>query len=219
MNRLRACLLLLLVIAVEPTGAHAQSFELLDASRFWIRGTSSVNTFTCRAPYVRAAGRLPLSQPVRARPDSLQPRLAVPVQRFDCGNDRMTNDLKETLKAQAHPTIRFQLQRVERVVPPDTTGGWYRLHVLGTLTVAGTERLVRVSARGQRLGPGTYRVTGCKPLHMTYFGITPPTKFMGLIEVHDRIQVHFDLAVQVASATPAVAAVTAPAPTPSCSSN
>ena len=37
------------------------------------------------------------------------------------------------------------------------------------------------------------RVTGSTRLRLTDFGIEPPTKFFGLVRVHNEIDVHFDL--------------------------
>lgn len=193
-------------ITVLPATGQTQALDLLDQSRFWIQGTSSVNTFTCGVGTVRGDGPLPAS--ARAVSDAASTveggtTVTVPVQQFDCGNSRMTQDLKEALGADAHPTIRFRLHEVEDVVQPDSVDGWYRLTVLGFLTVSGTERLVRVSAWGRPVSSHVYRVRGCKPINMTYFGVTPPTKFMGLVKVHDRIQVHFDVLAMAAPTAPA----------------
>lgn len=189
-----------------PVAGQTVALDLLDQSQFWIHGSSSVNRFTCKVGTIRGDGPLPTSaRTVSAAASDAEgaTTVTVPVQEFDCGNDRMTQDLKETLNAGDHPTIRFRLHNVEKVVQPDSVDGWYRLTVLGFLTVSGTERLVRVSAWGRPVSADVYRVRGCTPIDMTYFGITPPTKFMGLVKVHDRIEVHFDLLAEAAPNAPA----------------
>ncbi|PEN12275.1 hypothetical protein CRI94_14675 [Longibacter salinarum] len=210
MFRLRLHPLLILLLAATMTlGVSPQvtaqesidqrtSFELLEESRFWIRGSTTVNSFTCEVEAVRGDGVVPRVS-ASSVPVSLDrtASLDVPVQKFDCGNDRMSSDLRETLNASDHPQITFRLDKVEAIESPaETATEWYRLQVLGALTISGTERLVRISAWGRPVNDDVYRVTGCKDLKMTYFGIEPPTKFMSLVKVKDRIVVHFDLLVE-----------------------
>jgi hypothetical protein len=180
--------------------ADVPPLELHAASRFWIDGSSTVNRFTCRVGTVEGYGPLPIGNAAGPEAAMDTTGLAVPVGRFDCGNRRMTEDLKDALQAERHPTITFTLYDARLEARPDTAGGWYRLEALGHLTIAGTERLVRTTAWGRPLADGRYRVRGCKPLDMTYFGITPPTKFLGAVKVHDRIEVHYDLIAQPADA-------------------
>lgn len=142
--------------------------------------------------------------------------MTVPVQRFDCGHRRMTSDMHETLEAEAHPTIRFELADAAVVAAPDAPDGWYRLQATGTLTIAGTERSIEALAWGRPLGDGRYRVRGCKSLLMTDFGIDPPTKFLGVVKVHDRIEVLFDLIGQPASLPDATPLMITSNDLPSC---
>lgn len=188
----------MLCLPARSAAQEATAFELLEESRFWIQGTTTVNSFTCEVQAVRGEGVVP-RVPASALPVALDrsASLDVPVQQFDCGNERMSSDLRETLHAGDHPRITFRLEKVEAIEPPsDTTTEWYRLQVLGTLTIAGTERLVRISAWGRSVDDDVYRVSGCKDLKMTYFGVEPPTKFMSLVKVKDRIVAHFDLLVE-----------------------
>jgi hypothetical protein len=183
--------------------ASADPFVVLNASSFWINGTTTVNAFTCRVEDVRGSGQVP-RVPASAVPVSLDqsPSLDVPVREFDCGNKRMSKDLREALHAEAHPTIQFRLENVERITrPTDASHDWYRLDVVGALTIAGTERRVQISAWGRPVTGEVYRVSGCKDLQMTAFGIDPPTKFLSLIKVRNDIEVHFDLLVETRQTT------------------
>jgi len=215
---------LLCGLFAEPAVGQSSALELLDGSRFWIRGTSTVNTFSCTVDSVRGDGALPTgSSDVSTAAERAEgaASLTVPVQQFDCGRTQMTEDLKETLRADEHPTIRFRLHEVEDTVPPDRADGWHRVAALGYLTVSGTERLVRVTAEGRPVEEGIYRLRGCKPIRMTYFGVEPPTKFMGVIKVDDRIEVHFDLLATAASQEPSTlqiadSSLTIPTDSPAC---
>lgn len=208
-----ACLLMSAAVLLPPAqaqtasrtapAASADPFVVLDASSFWINGTTTVNEFTCRVEDVRGSGHIPRVS-ASAVPVSFKqtPSLDVPVHQFDCGNKRMSKDLREALEAEAHPTIQFHLETVERITQSaEQAHDWYRLDVVGALTIAGTERRVQISAWGQPVTGQVYRVSGCKDLQMTDFGIDPPTKFLSLIKVRNDIEVHFDLLVETRQAT------------------
>lgn len=177
-------------------------------SRFWIKGEATTHDFTCVVERVEGTATLPPAseaetttsrQPSRSEGQA-QALVRVPVEAFDCGNSRMTADLKETLQMEAHPTIRLELVHASVVGPVVGRAGWHRIEALGTLTIAGTKRLRRIHLIGRAMGDDRYRVQGCHTLRMTYFGIEPPTKALGLIKVKNRVEVQFDLLAHASSA-------------------
>jgi hypothetical protein len=174
---------------------------LRDSARALPEATSGPQPRDAKASAPAAS---PASAPASG-PAPLDVEVRVPVRQFDCGKDPMNEDLYEALKSESHPLIRYRLQRV-RLLPPsqasaDSAGGspdtetprWRPVRTTGALTVAGSTRTVTVFARARRLGDGRARVRGKKPLRMTSFGVTPPEALFGMIEVEDRITVHFDL--------------------------
>lgn len=198
-----ACVLLGVLTAFGSAHVWGQTPVVVQPeSQFWIEGSSTVNTFTCRVERISGHGRINAAAPSSHDTTASQPveaMLTVPVRTFDCGNRRMTHDLYEALKANTYPTIQYELDTAYVATRPDTTDGWYQLRAQGELTIAGTERPIEISARGRRLAENRFRIRGRKPLEMTDFGIEPPTKFLGLIRVHDRIEVYFDLFATTAS--------------------
>jgi len=132
-----------------------------------------------------------------------QPEVIVrmPVQAFDCGRRRITEDLQESLEMGEHPGIRFELVHASVGAPTDTSGQWRAIRVLGALTLAGTKRLVNLEAKGHAIDEDRFRVQGCRPIQMTDFNIEPPTKALGLIEVKDRVEVQFDLPAHASAET------------------
>lgn len=189
-----------------PLQGQAQGTVLtLDStSRFWIQGEATTHSFTCTVDRVEAKARIVTSQDTSAAsatPEQTEVLVTVPVRAFDCGNSRMTADLKETLGAEEHPTIRFELIDASVGTETDTSARWRPVEVLGPLTISGTKRLMRIEAAGRALGTDHFRVRGCKPIRMTYFGIEPPTKAFGLIRVKNRVEVQFDLLARSTSAT------------------
>lgn len=183
--------------------AQGKHFTVHSKSQFWIRGEATTHDFTCVVSHVGGMGQLPSTQdtvPASADEEQAMVRVRVPVQAFECGNRPMTQDLQETLKVEEHPEIRFELVHASVVTPTDSSAAWRTIEVLGALTIAGMKRLIRLRAVGRALDENHFRVRGCKPIRMTYFGIDPPTKALGLVRVENRVEVQFDLFAQAAEA-------------------
>jgi hypothetical protein len=187
-------LLLASLLAAGGAGqAQAQvQVSLLGESKLWIEGTSTVNSFTCKAGELEGSAALHAPGMVRtASNGQARAEVTVPVKAFDCGKTRMNRDFYEALKASAHPVIEYRLDRVEVVSGPEAGAGPYRLRAFGRLRIAGAERRVETNVQGLRAQDGRFRVEGSQPLLMTDFGIVPPTALMGLVKAHDRIVVRF----------------------------
>ena len=199
--------------------AQGTEIDLHPTSQFWIQGKATTHTFTCEVNRVEGEATLPSSQEAlssaqgRSDRGEQQPEVVVrvPVEAFDCGNSRMTADLKETLKMEEHPTIRLELVHATVRDPVPGQPNWRQVEVLGTLTIAGKKRLRRIHLTGRAFGDERFRIRGCHPVRMTYFGIEPPTKAFGLIKVKNRVEVQFDLYAHVESVAPDSAFASVPA--------
>jgi len=183
------------LLAAMPVTAQAQ-YRVGPASQFWIDGTSTVNSFTCAASEVAGHGVVKATESPSQHTD-LNAEVVIPVRAFDCGVRQMNRDMYEALKGQTHPAVRFAVDRAQ-LLPAPPYAEWTPVKVWGTITLAGEQRPVTVTAQGQRLGDGRVRVQGQHALRMTDFDITPPTGLLGLVRAHDDIVVRFDL---IAAAT------------------
>lgn len=196
---------LVLLGGASTAAAQGTAVTVHPKSQFWIQGEASSIDFTCRVGRVNGHAELPPARdtiPTSAdREEQTTAVVTVPVKAFDCGKDRMTRDLQDALKMEDHPEIRFELVHATVKGRVDTSTSWRRVEVLGTLTIAGTKRLTRLSALGQALDAEHFRVRGCHPIRMTYYNVDPPTKALGLIRVDNRVEVQFDLFAHAASGT------------------
>lgn len=188
MRRTPHALLLAALMLVGTLSAQAQ-LTLTEESRFWIDGTSSVNSFTCESRaadgYGVLAGRNDVSQ--------AKVEVVLPVVSFDCGRQRMNEDFYNALEMKQHPTIRYLLDTAEVITSQSDR---YTLRTTGRLTIAGEQQSVVLDVQAQRLPGGRFRAEGSKAMRMSDFGIEPPTAMLGLIKAHDRIVVRFDLIAQ-----------------------
>jgi polyisoprenoid-binding protein YceI len=185
---------LLVAVCATPNESGALGHPILPESRVWITGASNLRRFSCEAGRVRGvlalrANTTPTTV-LSGENASIEPSLSVPVNRFDCGIGAMNRHFRETLHGAAHPVIEFRLAtyEVELGTPAPTA------HLTGELMIAGVRRPVTVSAALRADSSGALHVQGTYVVRMTDFGVQPPRRFGGLLRVHDRVTVHFDVA-------------------------
>jgi polyisoprenoid-binding protein YceI len=184
---------------VAPAGAHpvaargAQEDPVRPESRVWITGSSNIRRFTCRARGL--SGSVALRADVTQQPSlagdnvAQAPSLTVPFARLHCGIGVMNRHLRQTVRADAHPSVSFRLERYEATVAGDVP----TVRLAGRLDIAGVAKPVVVDARLAADTSGVLHVQGVFVVRMTDFGITPPRRFGGLLQVRDRVAVHFDV--------------------------
>ncbi|WP_069130633.1 YceI family protein [Rhodohalobacter halophilus] len=152
-----------------------------EVSRLWIEGSSNVNRFDCIAHSYD--GEAIVQDAVN---QSVSLEVEIDVNGFDCGKRKMNNDMKDALKADQYPTIKFVFNNAESLSDDS-------YNILGELTVAGVTREISFTADGEILEDGRMRARGSKKIFMTDFNIEPPTGLFGLIKADDELTVHFDL--------------------------
>lgn len=201
-------LTVLIGLLLLPGAGYAQDRRLTlhPKSEFRIRGDATVRHFTCAVERVEGYARLPAARdtlPDAVPEEQTEVVVRVPVRAFDCGNDRMTRDLQETLNMEDHPEIRFELIHATVGAPADSARQWRTVSAIGALSISGTKRVVRLEAAGHALDANHFRLRGCTPLRMTHFNVDPPSKVFGLIKVKDRVEAQFDLLAYTSSTGPA----------------
>lgn len=212
-----------IALGAPLAGAETASSTVLvvgPGSEVWLRGTSNVAHWDCHGE--RFAGSLQLQagreeleailrhlqrsaaageRAVRDLPD-LDPemRLEIPVRTLDCGNRVMERDLRQTLRADEHPSVVFVYRSVSQaqVFSEPETPTLYRLRVLGELHLAGASRPVALDVSGVREGEERFRVYGRLALAMTDFGLSPPVALFGLIRARDELEVAVTLVFEPA---------------------
>jgi len=198
MNRIIRTIWILVLGLLLPLGVRAQSVVLTfqtEGSTFRVTGTSTLHDWECAVTDWR--GRIELGQAGELA--SLQAtEVVVPVAALSCKNGTMDRKMREALKAEDHPEIRFVLTRVDSVA---AAAEGYRLQVQGRLTIAGAEQPVQMQVLA-RPEDGGWRFQGEQPLSMKAFGIKPPTAMLGTLRTGDEVVVHFDVVARPTSGNP-----------------
>jgi polyisoprenoid-binding protein YceI len=199
---------LLIPGALLGAGTHAAGrLTMAPESRLWVEGTSTVRSYTCSATKVDGTvgfqGEPGASlEEVGRAVDAVE--IEVPVAALDCRNGTMNEHMRKALKAADNPVIRYRMTSREIAPRADSSGLTAKL--TGTLSMAGREREIEMTADAVQEANGRYRVTGSEELRMTEFGIKPPSLMLGTLKVHDKVVVRYEVVLTnpdvAAAATP-----------------
>lgn len=103
---------------------------------------------------------------------------------FDCGNKRMNSDFQDLLNNEVYPSIDIQVSRVELI-----SSEYAKAFI--QVKLAGKDRAYELPVQLQN-----ERFRGKFKINIRDFGLEPPTKALGLIEVYEMIQINFNLKVR-----------------------
>lgn len=168
---------ILLMIGLAAS-LQAQQFQVSSQSSLSFDGTSTLHDFTCTAKKITGT--------ITAVDRNIQAaRIEIPVRSIESGKEDMNKNMYEAFKADAYPSIVFELSALTSVAGA--------LRAKGQLTIAGVtkniEMPVSVSWPADQL-----EVAGDYTLNMSDYGIKPPKMFLGTIKTGDAVTVHFKIA-------------------------
>jgi hypothetical protein len=180
----------------RPADPPAPSTAPSGVDRVWFTGESNIRRFTCHARQVYVTAEAAPEEFMRTREDGLTAvraaALQVPVRSLDCGIGMQNRHLLETLGSATHHEIFFALDAYS----VDRSQKVPRVRIQGRLRIAGVEREVVLYGIVFRDPAGAWLLRGERPINVRDFGVTPPRRFFGLLQVRDEITVHFDIAVR-----------------------
>lgn len=104
---------------------------------------------------------------------------------FKSGHSAMDKNAYNTLNADAHKTINFEMM--------SATVDGQKINCLGKLTVAGTTREIAVESTYRVLPNGSLLFAGSKTLKMSEYAIEAPTFMFGTVTTGDEITVSFNI--------------------------
>lgn len=181
-----------LALTSAPLSGQTGGVALLDGSRLWVSGTSTIHAWTCRTTDLEASVVLgSRAASVFASGAISKVDVAVPVTSLKCGRKKMDDNLYKAMRAKEFPTIAFSL--TSYTVLPGAVSDSATLRTLGRLTIAGTSRDITMDVRASRDAAGILQGTGEVGLLMTDFGIRPPVVMGGLLKTGNMITVGFDV--------------------------
>lgn len=188
------CLLFfVLVSGTQVRFAHAQKeiWLVKSASSLQVDGKTNVNQFTC---HILSYGRLDtLTCETTKSVDAVKvkSRIAIAVNKFDCGMKMMTKDLQKTLKQEEYPFLFIEFRQFSKML--SESKGVTTLSGVADISLAGTTQKYQIQCSSKRLNETEMVLSGSKIIKLTDFHLKPPSKLGGAIRVEDQMVVHFVL--------------------------
>lgn len=162
-----------------------ESIKILPQSELTIVGSTNVNKFECRFDTDHIARKR--SVKYTSEDNCLRfPDLSLDlvISGFDCGNRRMNEDFCDLLKSEEYPNIQIKIDQVKLI-----TSEYVKAFI--TVELAGRQNKYNLPVN---IGEGSFK--GKFRLNIRDFGLEPPTKAFGLIEVDKEIEVQFNLFIE-----------------------
>ena len=160
-------------------------------STICIEGKTNINNFRCDIFEYLPHDTLVFYRDDQTRkPLSIRGGISININRFDCHQKYITQDLRKTLKADQKPCLDIDLLNIgyfDRTHPPRKVNGWVDIEI------AGTKRRIDINYDVEAMNGNDLRLTGTKTLNFSDFGLVPPRKLAGLIRVEEQICVRFQL--------------------------
>ena len=173
-------LTVLVAASLGSTPTQAQSAR----AEFEVSGTSTVRGWTCPVAGVVEAPPGQSSAPLPGFPNGVgSVTITVQVQDFDCPEEEMNEHLLEAMEASTHPEIVVELQ--EYSLTGETA------EASGTITIHGVTGPITLGIELVESSEGV-RGVGETAIDMTEFDVTPPSVFLGLLNVGEVVTIEFD---------------------------
>lgn len=163
--------------------AAAVPLSFQSGSRVWVSGTSTVRSWRCESTQPTGTAQAAGTELTQVAQSSGE--ITIPLASLDCRNGTMNGHMRNALKAEQNPTIRFRATSV--AVTPEGA-----VRMTGPLTIAGQTRETTITGTAARQN-GKLRVTGSKQITMTEYGVTPPRLMAGTMRVNPAVTIGFDV--------------------------
>ncbi|WP_340103982.1 YceI family protein [Rhodohalobacter sp. 8-1] len=180
--------------ATDSSEAAITNTTLLENSSMTIKGSSTLHGWTVEATDFSVQFSIPnnwfQSDDNWNGSDIDTLAVTVPVEHLDGGRNKMNRDLREALRFEAHPQIRFTWDEIGFT---GQTGIGKSATVTGSVTVAGVQREIEFGT-DIRLNEWNQIVAkGSVTMNMTDYNIEPPTALFGVIRTDEKIELMFEL--------------------------
>ncbi len=161
-----------------------ETIMILPESELIISGSTNVNKFDCKfnIGLITHARQIKYTQEENFITFN-QMKLLLLTEGFDCGNKRMNSDFQDLLLGEKYPEIVIELDQIESI-STEYVKAYITVHLAGKTNTYNLPVLVN---------EGSFK--GKIKINIRDFGLVPPKKALGLIEVDEIIEVQFDLRI------------------------
>lgn len=174
--------------SISLLSLKAQDFEVVTGKSVIIDGKSSFGKFACDFETTNENDTIYFNS-TKSR-DQLILDINLPVDEFGCGNRMLNRDFNKTLQSSEYPFIHVLVERFFK------EGNHYfsslRLKLVGKELYM--EKLPFIMEEGAE-SDSKFLVADFS-LNLRYFDLEPPKKFLGLVKVHEELNIRLKLGVK-----------------------
>ena len=186
-------ILLAFLLAFTFSAASSQTlYKLLPSSSIEVDGTSTMTDWTM--PASGFSGQLTWSkEPAKTTYEALKmvsASLTVPVRSLKGRDNTMNDKTYAAFKVEENEEIKFVMTSV---ITPQGFAHGAGLTMVGTLTMAGASKEIRVPMVISHHADGSFSFAGTAKLNMTQWNMVPPTAFFDSLEVGEEVSVRVNL--------------------------
>lgn len=165
------------------------------SSRLSIDGKTNLNSFACAISKYVGKDTLVLVESRRKKPVFRQGYVGLSAASFDCGMQIMTRDFAETIKAKQYPNVAIEFISFERAPHYEEKEDQFKGRM--KISLAGVTRSFDVDCSIRADDRGLIHLKGGRDFTFSDFDLEAPSKMMGMVKVHDSIQVNFHLVLRI----------------------
>lgn len=189
---------------LPEAGSYTSEVEIAEGSYLVLRGNTNVNQFRCSFEKPIYGDTLAVRWSEKEGQVFFEGAiLNLNVDQFECGNRMMNKDFQQLLMAEDFPFITIELRsaNLSDSVEMPFSLSQMDAHSLLTglnITVAGAKKqyAVPVTVNSKK---GSYTYSGALSIDITDFGLTPPSRLLGMIVVEEKIEIAFYIKTRIIS--------------------
>ena len=178
----KAIIILLSSISLLPL--KAQDFHVVTGKSVIIDGVTSFGRFACDYQTHNEVDTIHFESPVLRTSPVLD--INLPVDEFGCGNKMLNRDFNKTLQADDYPYIHVLVERFFK--EGESYFSSLRLKLVGKELYI--EKLPFIMDDEKNALNAEF------DLNLKYFDLQPPKKFLGLLKVHEELNIKLSLKVE-----------------------
>ncbi|NNE25763.1 MAG: hypothetical protein HKN09_02870 [Saprospiraceae bacterium] len=183
-----------------PINLTTLQYRISELSSLEINGQTNINKFCCS--YLDAYDKKSLTYKYDQDYTDIffeEAKLTMQTHKLDCGKKLINKDMMKTLQADQYPHITLQLKEVKNNRGGDLSkcNEWFELMAVADITITCHTNTYEFPIRLKKLDLHTLRVSGTTSLQLCDYEIDAPTAMLGLIKVKDKLDINFDLHIEV----------------------
>lgn len=177
----RVIIILLSSISLLPL--KAQDFQVVTGKSVIIDGVTSFGKFACDYETANEADTIHFRADVVRETPVMD--INLPVDQFGCGNKMLNRDFNRTLQSDDFPFIHVLVEQFFK--EQDAYFSSLRLKLVGKELYMEKLPFVLLEEESGKFLKAEFA------LNLKYFDLTPPKKFLGLLKVHEELNIRLEL--------------------------